>query len=174
MKTLFFILAAALLASCQKAQTATQPPPPPQTPPPVSLSGTWELHMGKALDTLKIEDDAGVLSGVRDLDPRWHGGLWIVNGLRVGEKVQFTTAGDKASYSYAGTIKSEDEISGEVSVVTFDPPTTGTALWIAHRIDHDIAALPEYMQAARDHESEITRINNRLDQARAEESKKQP
>lgn len=77
-------------------------------PSPLSVSGTWKLHRGKAIDTLSLSDNRGIITGTITQDVQWGGKSHEVHGTRVDDQVEFF-------YSYTDEHPSKDLYQSDVS-----------------------------------------------------------
>ena len=122
---------------------------------PSDASGEWNLHMGKAVDRIKITETSGVIKGTITKDPAWGGMTHSLNGMRVDQEVELFYSAqttDEApdfktleSYSFKGRIQG-NHMSGKCKVSVTALFNTGEAipnsvdtLWNAERIPGSIS-----------------------------------
>ena len=121
MKTPIVILLAVamLLCGCTKSGTG--------------LSGEWKLRLGKSVQTLRITEEGGRISGTVLIDKAWGGETTELSGLHVGKRVELLytanriTAGKEITYTYEGTAEG-DRMSGTCQLVG-----SPELLWVAER-----------------------------------------
>lgn len=151
MKNLILLSFLFSIAGCRDHsanQTSREQLPPPaviQKQP--NMSGVWEVHRGKAVDELTIEEKDGVITGHIRTDPAFDGGTYDVHGLRVASKVEWSydlpyhskSSGDgTVLYNMSGTF-SADSMGGDYSVkgpFTSSLPENEQnerVLWVANR-----------------------------------------
>jgi hypothetical protein len=118
---------AILLAGCSRSSN-----------PHDSVAGQWTLHWGKATEKLILSDSNGVLQGTVTLDLKWGGSSYAVNGLRVGNEVEFSYLkkdhDGAVNYLFKGK-REPNRMSGKctLSIITGPESTTDDALWIAEK-----------------------------------------
>lgn len=100
---------------------------------PSGLNGEWKLQLGKSVQTLRIADAGGRLTGTVVIDRAWGGETTELSGLRVGKRVELLytasriTAGKEITYAFTGTVDG-DRMSG-----TCDVHGSSDLLWVAER-----------------------------------------
>jgi hypothetical protein len=130
-QTAIAVMSVILLSACGDKATKEQHPKSGISE--VNLSGVWNMHRGKAIDELTIEDKGGVLTGTVKDDAAWGGHEHPIHGLRVGQNVEWSYEADSTGsislFTMKGTINS-DSMSGSFHLVS---QISGDALWIATR-----------------------------------------
>lgn len=113
-------------------------------------SGEWEVFRGKAVDTLILTNEDGILKGTLTEDIEWGGQSWDVRGMVVGDKITWnystkktdSVTSDTADFLLQGKIEGK-KMSGEyklkllcISLSDGVPtPLSSDGLWIAKRPD---------------------------------------
>lgn len=116
-----------------------------------SASGAWNLHHGKAVQTLKLTETGGVITGTITDDPAWGGKTFSLHGMRVAEEIELfysvetidndsaTLYKSDADYSLKGKIVG-DKMEGTCKLLVVSSfksgqmiPNSDETLWTAER-----------------------------------------
>jgi hypothetical protein len=129
--------------SVGRKTAAPQPVEPPMREP--NISGQWSIHRGKAVDTLTMRDESGILTGEIKQDPDWGAQTGPVHGVRVGQNVQWSyemkSTGSSpmdlltANYTMNGSLTA-DGMAGPFTVtgaMLAEQSANETNFWIARR-----------------------------------------
>lgn len=101
-----------------------------------NISGEWELHMGRGVDALTIQDNDGVLSGTYSRGTGIYAWAESVGGIRIGTNVSFSfTHVDQGNYVQfdvtAQTTGAKMEGHASISGIPLAPKTD--APWVAFK-----------------------------------------